>query len=84
MLPYVVGCDEKLNFLLLQDVRWRLTVRREDMDDEEVEDSIYRQKYQPLLLPTRGGKIDYSSTQMWMKCLEAIAECQIDAGENSF
>ena len=78
-LPYVVGSNDDLNFLLLQDVRWRLTVRRNDMDDEEPEDVIYKKTYTSMTIPSKGGKEDYASTQQWMKCLEAIAESQIDA-----
>ena len=78
-LPYVVGSNDDLNFLLLQDVRWRLTVRRNDMDDEEPEDVIYKKIYTSMTIPSKGGKEDYASTQQWMKCLEAIAESQIDA-----
>ena len=78
-LPYVVGSNDDLNFLLLQDVRWRLTVRRNDMDDEEPEDVIYKKTYTSMTIPSKGGKEDYAFTQQWMKCLEAIAESQIDA-----
>jgi hypothetical protein len=40
-IPATIGADTKLNFLLLQDVRWRLTTRRKDMDDEEPDDPLY-------------------------------------------
>jgi hypothetical protein len=83
-LPYVVGSDKKLNFLLLQDVRWRLTVRIDKMDDEDSDDDIYNAKYQEMKLPIKSGKEGFASTQLWMNCLEAIAECQIDADFRKF
>ena len=61
-LPYVVGSNDDLNFLLLQDVRWRLTVRRNDMDDEEPEDVIYKKTFTSMTIPSKGGKEDYAFT----------------------
>ena len=69
-IPYVVGYDHSLNFLLLQDIRYRLTTRVEGMDDEEPDDSIYNAIYSELKLPLQDG--DYPSTQLWMQCLEAV------------
>ena len=76
-VPYVIGSDDKLNFLLLQDVRWRLTTRVETMDDEDIDDKIYSTIYRNVVVPKEAN--NYKATQLWIKCLEAIAECQIDA-----
>ena len=76
-VPFVVASDDKLRWLLTQDIRWRLKVRVEDMDDEEPDDVIYKRKFDEMNLPECSGM--YEQTQVWIRCLQAVAECQIDS-----
>jgi hypothetical protein len=76
-VPFVVSADAGLRWLLTQDVRWRLKVRIGSMDDEEPDDEIYGRKFARMELPEYSGT--YASTQIWIRCLRALAECQIDS-----